>query len=91
MLTDQVPPEEKEKKETLEDPEATAKTPPPRMERRLRDVPLSSDGSWAPVNFCPKPRQSRTREDSSSDSMDHEASRRDYVGRSPPSRPGSQL
>ena len=44
------------------------------MERRLRDVPLSSDGSWAPVNFRPKPRQSRAREDSSSDSMDQEAS-----------------
>ncbi|OLQ11910.1 Phthiocerol synthesis polyketide synthase type I PpsA [Symbiodinium microadriaticum] len=74
VLTDPAPPDEKEKKETLEDPETTAKTPPPRMERRLRDVPLSSDGSWAPVNFRPKPRQSRTREDSSSDSMDQEAS-----------------
>ena len=35
--------------------------------------PLSSDGSWAPVNFRPAPRRGRAREDSS-DSMEHDAS-----------------
>ena len=55
VLKDPTNPAEKEQKETLDDPETTAKTAPPKMERRLRDVPLSSDGSWAPVNFRPAP------------------------------------
>ncbi|CAE7629272.1 RE2, partial [Symbiodinium sp. KB8] len=39
VLKDPTTPAEKEQKETLDDPETTAKTAPPKMERRLRDVP----------------------------------------------------